>query len=118
MHQELAARSCLPDRSSVGTERLPVDVVRDLLGIARAMYVAWRDNGWPRAQMDELKAIGLELHEALDLAHRSEPGMAEYEVARDIAEHATERLTQLMACSPLPLAPVVKAAGERLKKQR
>lgn len=100
----------------VGTERLPVDVIRDLLGIARAMYVAWRDNGWPRSQMEELKAIGLELHEALDLAHRSQPGMVEYEVARDIAESATDRLTQLIACSTLPLAPVVRAAGERLKK--
>lgn len=97
---------------------LPVDAIRDLLGIARAMYVAWRDNGWPVAQMKELELIGHDLHEALDLVHRSEPGMAEYQAAEDIAEDATNRLTKLIACSPLPLAPVVQAAGERVRARR
>jgi hypothetical protein len=104
--------------SRSGDETFPIGAVRDLLGVARSMHAAWRLNGWPAAEMKELELVGLDLLEALDLVHRSEPGMVEYTVALDLAESATERLCALIAVSSIPLAPVVRAAGERAKKRR
>ena len=98
-----------------GDSTFPFAAVRDVLGVARSMYVAWKINGWPAAEMKELAQIGHDLHEALDLAHRSEIGMAEYGIALDLAESTTDRLCALIAKSTIPLAPVVRAAGERAR---
>lgn len=46
----------------------PFETVRDLLGIVRALYVLWREQGRPTA---ELEHIGKELRSAIALARRS-----------------------------------------------
>lgn len=93
---------------------LPLGVVRDLLGIARALYRA--ELGRPDAHPDKLEAlvaIGQDLRLALELGERSAPGTLGSRAARNRAERATDALGSIVA-DEVALAPVVAATAARL----
>ncbi len=87
----------------------PIETVRDLLGIVRALYVAWKEQGRPTA---ELEHIGKELRAAINLARRSPVPSVGHAAAWSRAERATERLGQLVGVTTT-LQPVVHAMERR-----
>jgi hypothetical protein len=56
--------------SSLG-DRFPLEVVRDLLGITRAMFLAAKTDVALMHQLDELVAIGKKFRLAFDLARKT-----------------------------------------------
>jgi len=76
---------------------LPVEAVRDLLGICRALYAAWRvHRPATENQLGELRAIGQDLRKALELASRSEPDTVGHRAAWGKAERAMKKLIELV----------------------
>lgn len=94
-------------------EQLPVEVLRDLLGIARALYAAWVEQRVSAARLAELRDVGRELRQALRLAAKTEPGTLGHCAAWDRADRATERLGRLIGRDERTTTIVV-AARERL----
>ena len=76
---------------------MPVEVLRDVLGIARAVYVAWKRNGQGPIEMEELRSIGEDLRDAYRLASRSKAGTNAHNAAWAKAERATIRLGDLLS---------------------
>lgn len=93
-------------------EPLPVETVRDLLGLARGLDAVAKDRK-ATAQMRELEAIGRDFRGALGLA-RTEPGTFGHRAAWSHAEWATERLGLVMD-SLTALRSVFEASARRLK---
>ena len=96
-------------------QKLPLEAVRDLLGICRALYAAKKREGAPRPVLAELAAIGEKLKQALTLAHKTEPETVGHRAAWAHAEEATKRLMKLVTLS-LSLAPTVEAAVIRVRR--
>lgn len=95
---------------------LPLEAVRDLLGITRALYAAWkRDGGISKPDLDELEAIGKKLREALALARKTEPETVGHRAAWDKAADACTRLGRLISMT-MPLAPTIEAAVVRIRR--
>ncbi len=97
--------------------QLPVDVVRDLLGIARAMYAAFREMGPEyKDHMFRLRGIGAQLQLALDKAKQGGPGTFPHRSAWLIAEKASKDLGALVD-KYMPAQLLIRATGERLAKK-
>lgn len=96
-------------------QQVPIEAVRDLLGICRALYAARKREGAPRPVLDELAAIGEKLKQALELARRTQPDTIGHRAAWAHAEEATARLMKLVTLA-LPLAPMVEAAVVRVRR--
>lgn len=77
-------------------DQLPLESLRDLLGIVRAMYAAWCEAGAGPIELDELLEVGKQLRTALDLASKTKPGTLGHRAAWRHAEAATERLGKLV----------------------
>lgn len=77
--------------------QLPIESVRDLLGIVRALYSAWKDRGAGPIEMEELRSIGEDLRDALKLASASKPCSRPMRAAWAKAERATLRLGDIMS---------------------
>jgi hypothetical protein len=88
----------------------PFETVRDLLGIVRALYVTWKEQGRPTA---ELELIGKELRASMNLARRSPVPSLGHAAAWNRAERATERLGLIVGVGTT-LQPVVYAMERRL----
>ena len=73
----------------------PIETLRDVLGIARALYVEWSPYAGP-IELDELMAIGSNLREAYQRLLKTRPGTASYKAAWDQADQATQRLGVLV----------------------
>ena len=71
----------MPERN----DALPTESLRDLLGVARAMYADNRDKPHRRRA---LATAGKELVEAIALARAHAPGTPEHRRAWDLAESA------------------------------
>jgi hypothetical protein len=97
--------------------RLPARVVRDLIGIVRAMYFAWQERGVPAGRLDELVRVGRELRDALELAQRTEPDTVGHRAAWSRAERATAALCVMIA-SDEALLPVVEVVARVLQPGR
>lgn len=97
--------------------QLPVEVVRDLLGIARAMYAAFAEMGPEyKDHMFRLRGIGFQLQLALDKAAKGGPGTFAMRSAWLISEKAAADLGALVdKCMPAQL--LIRATGERLAKK-
>lgn len=98
---------------------LPVETVRDLLGVTRALYAAIQAMGPGYSdQLFRLRGIGFQLNLALEKAEKGGPGTLHHRSAWLIAEKAVEDLGVLVDGS-LPARMLVISAGERvLKRQR
>jgi hypothetical protein len=93
---------------------LPLEAVRDLLGIARAMYAAAKRSG-ATAEVAELAEIGKKLRLALELAKKASPDTVGHRAAWDHAEVACSRLVRLISATT-PAAPIVEAAAVRVRR--
>ena len=92
---------------------IPLEALRDLLGIVRALYAAWaREKASPIA-LEELHQVGRELAQALALAQRSPPGTLGHAAAWNRSERATEALGKLVQGS-MPLKPALDTAVDRV----
>jgi|GEM_PF-4256961 len=60
---------------------MPLETLRDLLGIARALYASWRGDGVGPIEMEQLRCIGEDLREAYRVATRSKPGTGVHRMA-------------------------------------
>jgi hypothetical protein len=95
---------------------LPVEAVRDLLGIARAMYGARKRQGVSEPELRELEEIGRKFKLALKLAQSTSPDTIGYRAARAHAEEAVSRLMALITVE-MRLAPAVEAAVVRMRRR-
>ncbi|HEV8246474.1 MAG TPA: hypothetical protein VGP93_11930 [Polyangiaceae bacterium] len=93
----------------------PTELVRDLLGIARALYAAWAAEDADDARLTELEALGRELREALALGAKSPPDTMGSRTAWERAERATEALALLVG-SDVGLRPLLRAVGDKLRE--
>lgn len=95
---------------------LPRETVRDLLGIARLLYRLRLEQD-PRdvVRLQALEDVGKDLRSALELG-RSHPGTIQHDDAWRAAERATRALGELVG-DDMPLAPIVRAAAARVKRE-
>lgn len=92
------------------------EVVRDLLGITRALFRAECAKANPdAARVERLRQIGMLYREALDMGTRCEPDSMGRRAARSKAERATTSLGEFVAESDL-MAPAVEEAAKRLRR--
>lgn len=77
--------------------QLPVESLRDLLGIVRAVYASWKRDGQGPIEMEELRSIGEDLRDALRLASSSKPYSQAHRAAWKKAERATLRLGDILS---------------------
>lgn len=97
--------------------QLPIEVVRDLLGLARALYAAFGEMGPAYDdQRFRLRGIGYQLQLALNRASQGGPGTFAHRCAWLIAEKAAKELGELVAADVSAKA-LVQATGERLAKK-
>jgi len=94
-------------------EAIPVEALRDLLGICRALYAAWTKSCVGPIELEELACIGKDLVKALELAKATRLNTVGHRAAWSRAEDATRRLG-LLVSSVEPLQPAVQAATERV----
>jgi len=96
-------------------QQLPLAIIRDLLGITRALYraelaAAPRDS----RKLEALMQIGQELRLALDMG-KNAPGSMGAVAAWSWAEQATFKLGEIV--SDMPVAPAVRASVTRMKRR-
>jgi hypothetical protein len=96
---------------------LPVEVVRDLLGIARAMYAAFSRMGPEYStHLERLRGVGYQLQLALEKAAQGGPGTFAHRSAWLISEKAAKDLGD-MVDAYVPAKALVTATGERLSRK-
>jgi len=96
---------------------IPIEALRDLIGLCRALYLAWRTNGAGPVELDELASIGRDLRSALKLAKSTKPDTVGHRAAWSRAEDATRRLGHVVSALE-PLKPTVEAASRRVCGER
>lgn len=92
--------------------RIPIEALRDLVGICRALYAAWKKERVGPIELEELASIGKDLNDALRLASKTEPETLGHRAAWSRAEEATRRLGHLVGKLE-PLHLTLEAATER-----
>lgn len=95
-------------------ERLPLAVLRDLLGVARCLHRMWTAAGVRADRLAELESVGRELRDVLD-ASRSHPGTLLHLEAWPRAEAAVSRLGELIR--EQDAAALVEAAAARVRRR-
>lgn len=96
-------------------EELPVEAIRDLLGLVRALYLAERARGAGRGELERITSAGRLLQRALDLAHHP-PRSIDHAAAWDHADMAVRMMGDLVSCFTRA-EPVVKAATGRVRRR-
>lgn len=94
-------------------KQLPKDTVRDLLGIARALYVVRDNQGAFPSELDRIREVTAWLIDALELA-RTAPDTLGHRAAWAKAERATSVLTELLLKHDESTKQLVGAWAERL----
>ena len=61
--------------------QLPLEALRDLVGIVRALFAAWTKARVGPLELEELLHIGRELRAALNLASKTQPGTVGHRAA-------------------------------------
>jgi hypothetical protein len=97
------------------SDPLPLEAVRDLLGIARALYATRKREFASTPELAELAEIGTKLTRALRLARKSSPDTLGHRAAWIQAEDACARLMRLLSLET-PAAAVVEAAVVRIRR--
>jgi hypothetical protein len=93
----------------------PTEAVRDLLGIACALYRAERDGAGDPVRLQNLVDVGEAYKTALDLARRGGPQSLGASAAWNRATEATERLCALVG-DETRAGPLVLAAAGRVRR--
>jgi hypothetical protein len=93
-------------------DAIPLEALRDLLAIVRALFAAGLQNKGQPIDLEALREIGSDLATALDLAARCEPDTLGHVAAWNRAERATKALGELIDRA-MPLRPVLDAAVAR-----
>jgi hypothetical protein len=96
----------------LANELTPIETLRDLLGIARALYVEWAPYAGP-IEFDELRSIGADLRDAYQRILRASVGTVALTAAWAKADNATQRLGILLGGHTGTRA-LVRAVGSRL----
>ena len=97
---------------------IPLDALRDLIALTRALYVTFKGMGKGYdAQLTKLTAIGSQLTRALDKAQKGGPGTWNHRTAWLMAEQATTDLGEVVDVY-LPAKALITASGERLLRKR
>lgn len=96
------------------SDPFPFEAVRDLVGILRALYAATPAEHAARRRA--IARVAGELRVATDMAHKCGPGTLGHAAAWKRAEDATMNLGELVEVLA-PLAPLLKVAGERVRKR-
>ena len=96
------------------TEQLPREVVRDLLGICRALYATRRAAAASAEELARLADAGALFVDALDLS-RTQPDTIGHRAAWAKAERATAALLEVLVSSDDSAAALVVAWGQRLR---
>jgi hypothetical protein len=110
----------LPSRN----EPFPLEAVRDLLGVVRAIYAAAKQRGASRVELGRIARVGKQLSDAIDLAVTTRPDTVGHRAAWQHAEEATNHVMDLVDALT-PAEPLLIAAKSRvtgtsaaLKKRR
>jgi hypothetical protein len=99
--------------------QIPIESLRDLLGLARAIYATLATMGPAYSdQLFRLRGIGYQLTLALERAGQGGPGTFPHRAAWLISEKAVQDLGDLIAEDALPAKALIAASGERLLKKR
>jgi hypothetical protein len=98
----------------VSAKQLPRETIRDLLGIARALFVVRGNQYAPQAELDRICEVSAWLVEALELA-RTRPDTLGHRAAWFKAERATAALTDLLIEHDESTKRLVGAWAERLR---
>jgi hypothetical protein len=96
------------------TGLLPREVVRDLLGIARALYATRKAEAAAPEELAKLAGAGALLVDALDLS-RTEPDTVGHRAAWAKAERATAAVLDVLVIRDPSLSSLVAEWGARLK---
>jgi hypothetical protein len=97
---------------------IPLDALRDLIALARALYATFKGMGKGYdAQVTKLAQIGTKLNRALEKAQKGGPGTWNHRTARLMAEDATRELGDVVDVY-LPAKVVIQAATARLAAKR
>ena len=97
----------------MSTKQLPRDTVRDLLGIARALYVVRENQGAQPSELDRIREVSAWLVDALELS-RTAPDTLGHRAAWAKAERATSVLSELLLAHDESTKRLVGAWAERL----
>jgi hypothetical protein len=98
-------------------EPFPLEAVRDLLGVVRAMYAAAKESRASRTELARIAEVGRRLSDAIDLAVSTRPGTVGHRAAWQQAEDATRRVGDLVDALT-PAEPLVIAARGRVTGAR
>lgn len=98
----------------MSTKQLPRETVRDLLGIAQALYVVRDTEGALPTELDRIREVSAWLIDALELA-RTLPDTLGHRAAWAKAERATAVLTDLLLTHDEATKRLVGAQAERLR---
>ena len=101
----------MPRRSPAAP--LPIEALRDLIGICRALYAAGHAGGASASELEHLHYIGKMLTEAHELGHDAKPYSKRYNDAWTRAEEGTLALGFLVDAE-LRLRPALEAAARRV----
>lgn len=94
----------------------PVEAVRDLIGILRALYAAERAKATPSPRrLAAIESLAEVLKRARRLAVDHDPGTAPHARAVAAVERALPRLADLTGLVD-EVAPVLAAAGDRIRR--
>ncbi len=93
--------------------QVPLEALRDLIGVVRSLYAAWKAGGANSLDLEELANIGKDLSEALRLAKRAPANTLGHRAAWSRAEAATERFGHLVTALE-PIRPALVAATRRV----
>ena len=100
---------------SIRHDPFPLEAVRDLLGLVRAVYAARAAEGAGAVTLAKIATIGLDLAQALDLAEAHGPGTLGHAAAWKRAERAAMMAADLVALTD-GAEPIVLAAIGRVTK--
>jgi hypothetical protein len=104
----------LPVAAVPNDGQIPLEALRDLIALARALYAALRNMGPGYSdQLFQLRRIGAQLTLALEKAENSKPGTFAHKSAWLISEDAVRDLGQLVDVY-LPARNLLAAASERI----
>ena len=95
------------------SEQMPVEALRDLIGIVRVLFAELTASKGDPIALQELVEIGKLLHGAIDDAIKTPAGSLGHRVGWDRAQQAVQRLS-LLVVSDMALRPVVLRANERV----